>query len=1092
MKTRISILFVWLALVSVNLFSQTLKTLPEEEIRQIEAQATLKNEDKPAITRVTNNTHVPNSVTIDKTKAVGEIPFTSGVAANGAMTYNVPIEIYPGIRGFQPQISLAYNHLAGNGVAGIGWNISGLSSIARVPKNMYYDGTTQGVSNTKNDAFVLDGMRLIKSSENVTQINYETEQGQIKVKAVIGSTVSSSGIAKGAFIKYFEVFFPNGTKGTFGYTTNTTTQLSYPLTSLSDLWGNTITYEYTFVNNHYKINKITYNNASVEFLYATRPDTIYTYEAGLNIKEDQYLQTITCKFGITTLRTYTLSYQAEKGTSALSQIACSGKGNTINPLKFYYGEGNTSDVYTSAETRLPEYYEFDDPNEMKVVKGKFNYGAEDDGIIILPNKNPYVKYHRPSSLFQHSQDRFINEYTGDESILLYAGLAEEVAQPTILNFKTEANFIDIFCANLDGKYEEEVIRVNNGVSGSNDRLTFKVYAGNVSSLYHKYTRTFNFSTVITDADGNTSIQPKFYYTGDFNGDGKMEVLAVSCHQPFDRTDRPTKCYLFDLENNIKLYEGADFVYNVDFSTPSNTDKLCIIDYDGDGKSDICLVNNEGTHIYKFNASGSTYTLEKVVTYTGLKKTDFSSSENLFAADFNGDGKTDLLKLSNNRTRAGEYSIFYSIGNGQFEQKTVILDSGNEKPLFQDVNGDGLPDLIRYTTDGFQTYLMTNTGFVDAGYTSFIANSILIPTNINSRNYYHPLVSLKNGKVQRFTFSRNDTKEKLLTGVVSSLGVVNKNYYEMINSYAYYTKKYDAVFPYENFQGGLHIPVFTEQYMNGQRTAYKEFWYENAVIHKQGLGFRGFEKITSFDQQGKETRQTYDPYNFGVLKKDESPFAQTDNVYNVSVASNKITKITLTSSSVYDKLKYTTVNSSYTYDTYGNPKQIVVDYGSGIKDSIKNEYVNNTAESGYLFGFLREQTNKHVRNGNTSSERMYISDYSKGMPLTKVQYVDNNLVSYENFAYNAKGNITEHAIKTYTSTNKLTTKYEYDSYGRITKETDPLGLFVSSIYNSSGQVSTSQNHKNQSTYYSYDGFGRVTSVSYPGELTHIAATPLSKC
>ena len=50
-------------------------------------------------------------------------------------------------------------------------------------------------------------MRLIKISENVTTINYESEQGNIKVKAFLSGDV----------VKYFEVFYPNGTKGIFGY-----------------------------------------------------------------------------------------------------------------------------------------------------------------------------------------------------------------------------------------------------------------------------------------------------------------------------------------------------------------------------------------------------------------------------------------------------------------------------------------------------------------------------------------------------------------------------------------------------------------------------------------------------------------------------------------------------------------------------------------------------------------------------------------------------------------------------------------------------------------------------------------------------------
>ena len=57
-----------------------------------------------------------------------------------------------------------------------------------------------------NDAFVLDGLRLIKISENASQIRYESEQGNIKAVAYISGTL----------VKYFEVFYPNGNKGVFG------------------------------------------------------------------------------------------------------------------------------------------------------------------------------------------------------------------------------------------------------------------------------------------------------------------------------------------------------------------------------------------------------------------------------------------------------------------------------------------------------------------------------------------------------------------------------------------------------------------------------------------------------------------------------------------------------------------------------------------------------------------------------------------------------------------------------------------------------------------------------------------------------------
>jgi len=56
----------------------------------------------------------------DNLRAVGEIPIYSDVSPTGAMTYEVPLEIPPGINGFQPEIALVYNSQSGNGINGNG------------------------------------------------------------------------------------------------------------------------------------------------------------------------------------------------------------------------------------------------------------------------------------------------------------------------------------------------------------------------------------------------------------------------------------------------------------------------------------------------------------------------------------------------------------------------------------------------------------------------------------------------------------------------------------------------------------------------------------------------------------------------------------------------------------------------------------------------------------------------------------------------------------------------------------------------------------------------------------------------------------
>lgn len=53
------------------------------------------------------------------------------VSESGALTYALPIEILKGVNNFQPNLSLVYNSQSGNGSAGWGWNITGLSTITR-------------------------------------------------------------------------------------------------------------------------------------------------------------------------------------------------------------------------------------------------------------------------------------------------------------------------------------------------------------------------------------------------------------------------------------------------------------------------------------------------------------------------------------------------------------------------------------------------------------------------------------------------------------------------------------------------------------------------------------------------------------------------------------------------------------------------------------------------------------------------------------------------------------------------------------------------------------------------------------------------
>jgi len=99
------------------------------------------------------------------------------VNSMGGATYSIPVDLPPGISGLQPNIALSYISMAGPGIAGMDWNITGLSAITRAGKNFYNDSTATGVELNANDQFLLDGQRLklTSGSHGANGSQYRTE-----------------------------------------------------------------------------------------------------------------------------------------------------------------------------------------------------------------------------------------------------------------------------------------------------------------------------------------------------------------------------------------------------------------------------------------------------------------------------------------------------------------------------------------------------------------------------------------------------------------------------------------------------------------------------------------------------------------------------------------------------------------------------------------------------------------------------------------------------------------------------------------------------------------------------------------------------
>ena len=322
-----------------------------------------------------SNSYVPNTVSINTSKAVGQIDIQSETSPTGARIYSVPIKSYKQDGAFCPDLYLKYNSQGGKGAYGKGWSIGGLHSIVRGNKTLYYDGKTDGIRMDADDVFYLDGIRLIRTS--TTAYEYETEEGQIKVVAVVNGSV----------VKYFNAYFPNGHTAVFGLTSTTDNEIEYPITYLTNEKGQSITFGYSIFEGIYRPSNIYFAlDARIEFSYSNVGDD-YQYRGGKALNNNYLLQDIKTYAGSSLTGTYTLSYISNNNVSLLSQIDYSANGSSLNPLIFYYGDGSAIQGYFTDYGYLTNGYSYENRDALTATRGRFDYSSGSEGILFYPSKN---------------------------------------------------------------------------------------------------------------------------------------------------------------------------------------------------------------------------------------------------------------------------------------------------------------------------------------------------------------------------------------------------------------------------------------------------------------------------------------------------------------------------------------------------------------------------------------------------------------------------------------------------------------------------------------------------------------------------------
>jgi hypothetical protein len=245
-------------------------------------------------------------------------------------------------------------------------------------------------------------------------------------------------------------------------------------------------------------------------------------------------------------------------------------------------------------------------------------------------------------------------------------------------------------------------------------------------------------------------------TGDFNGDGKLDVLTLdgsnlnvilgngngTFQTPISLNISAsgffweavavgdfTGANVLDVavwavnantgnsELHIFLGNGAgSLTYNATYAAPSsgNTNpgpnNLVAMDVNGDGKIDIVAVTHNGVFVFLGNGDG---TFQAPIANTTVCTDAIGYCQSMAVGDVNGDGKPDLVVQSNDTTGGG-ISVLLNTGNGTFGTPAYypVAISGvyaGAGIAIGDVNGDKKPDIVVGSAGGATAIVYLNQG-----------------------------------------------------------------------------------------------------------------------------------------------------------------------------------------------------------------------------------------------------------------------------------------------------------------------------------------------------------------------------------------------
>ncbi len=294
-----------------------------------------------------------------------------------------------------------------------------------------------------------------------------------------------------------------------------------------------------------------------------------------------------------------------------------------------------------------------------------------------------------NGLTAFSNDPFTVTFTGGGTAFLSGSFADRVEYPA------QYSPWNVRLKDLDGNGKPELL------------------SGNEDGYVSTYKNNSSIGTLLFAPHTNYQTGGAAYNlaTADLNGDGKPDVVSAN-----------------NTGGNASILRNSSSLNNISFADKINlavghqARSAVIADFNLDGKPDIAISNHD--------ANIGDYYMVSMYRNTGYKDTiSFDAkidipSAGVFisAADFDGDGKTDIVTntiafLKNNSTLGNfSFNLIESFSDGDYGQITV-----------GDINGDNKPDVVATKNSSNYVAIFINNSTV--GTISFLPKISLVVGNL---------------------------------------------------------------------------------------------------------------------------------------------------------------------------------------------------------------------------------------------------------------------------------------------------------------------------------------------------------------------------